>query len=78
MTNTREIRSLLYDAPHRLNDLHVEYLLQLTDHLKEDLEDLKKEYDNLLTQHRKDSNIMLGNVLSLLLNAPELLYKEED
>ena len=42
----KEIRNLLWSNPHRLNDSHVEYLLELID-------DYREAYNDLETQHNK-------------------------
>ena len=60
MTNIREIHNLLYDAPHRLNDSHVEYLLQTIDYLKEDLEKVEADYNALINQQRERSQQMVS------------------
>lgn len=74
--NTREIRNLLYTYPHRLNDEHVEYLLQYVDDLVKRCEELEAENNRLRTESRQHSQVMMGNVLGLLLNKPEMFGKE--
>ena len=74
--NTKEIRSLLYNAPHRCNDEHVEYLLTLLEDWQEAYNELETENKRLRTESRQHSQAMLGNVLGLMLNKPELFAKE--
>jgi hypothetical protein len=72
----REIRNLLYDYPHRLNDSHVECLLSLLENCQEAYSELEAENNRLRTESRQHSQAMLGNMLGLMLNKPELFAKE--
>ena len=72
----REVRNILYFTPHRCNDEHVEYLLQCLDNLEEHYNKLDQEYNALMNEQREHSQAMVGNMLGLLLNKPELFAKE--
>lgn len=72
----KEIYSLLYNAPHRLNDSHVEYLLQTIEYLQEDLDKAEAKYNDLMGQQREHSQAMVGGWLKLLLERPEIFTKE--
>lgn len=74
--HTKEIRNLLYDHPHRLNDEHVEYLLTYIDDLTESYNQLYEEHEQLRKSSRQYSQAMLGNMLDLVLNKPEIFTKE--
>lgn len=71
----REIRNILYSSPHRCNDAHVAYLLEVLEDWQEAYNELEIENNKLRTESRQHSEAMLGNVLGLLLNKPELLVK---
>ena len=76
MTSLGQIYSLLDHAPHRLNDLHVEYLLQCLDQIQQDRDYYKQQLNEVLERETKHSKAMLGNILGTMLNKPELLAKE--
>ena len=76
--NIQKLRNKIYDAPHRCNDEDLAAALDHIDELKEDYAELDDKYAKLLVQTRQQSRAMVGNMLGLLLNSPELLHKEKD
>lgn len=71
----KEIRNILWSNPHRLNDEHVEYLLERIDHLVERCEELDIDNKKLRADSMQHSQAMMGNMPGLLLNKPEIFAK---
>lgn len=75
--NTRQIRNLLYTSPHRLNDEHVEYLLELVEDLHEANRELEADNKKLRSESMQNSQSMIGKMLTLAVNRPEIFTKKE-
>ena len=76
--NIRQLRNKTYDYPHRCNDEDLSAALDYIEKLQEDYAELDSKYAELCVESRQHSFKLIGNTLSLLLNKPELLYKEKD